>query len=127
MCLSGAMTEAAYFERIVDAGFGQIDVRRRRPYRVLDTETYGLEEPLVLESIDVVALAVPIPSDGPCVFTGRTVTYVGNEPRFDDGRGHVLERGLPLDVCDKTAALLGAKPDVIATPPTSHYAGGGCC
>lgn len=47
------------------------------------------------------------------IFTGRTATYVGRELRSDDGAGHMLERGLPLDVGDKTA--------------TWHYAGGGCC
>jgi hypothetical protein len=29
--------------------------------------------------------------------------------RFDDGRGHVRERDLPLPVCDNTAAALRAR------------------
>ncbi|GAC1541027.1 MAG: arsenosugar biosynthesis arsenite methyltransferase ArsM [Candidatus Velthaea sp.] len=127
MCLSGALTDAAYFERIIAAGFGTIEVRKRRPYRVLDEATYGLDAPLVLDSIDVVALAVPVPGDGPCIFTGRTATYTGAGQRFDDDAGHVLERGMPLDVCDKTAARLGAMSDVLITTSTWHYAGGGCC
>ncbi|GAC1310370.1 MAG: arsenosugar biosynthesis arsenite methyltransferase ArsM [Vulcanimicrobiaceae bacterium] len=127
MCLSGALTDAAYVARIVDAGFGAIEVRRRRPYRVLDAATYGLDAPLLLESIDLVARAIPIPADGPCVFTGRTATYVGSAARFDDGTGHVLERGVPLDVCDKTATKLGSNPEVMTTASTWHYAGGGVC
>ncbi len=127
MCLSGAMTDTEYIERIVAAGFGTVEVRRRRRYRVLDTETYGLDEQLVLESIDIVARAVGVPADGPCVFTGRTATYVGPEARFDDGAGHVLERGRPLDVCDKTAAALALQSNVVTTPPNWHYAGGGVC
>lgn len=119
--------EAAYFARIIDAGFGAIEVRRRRPYRVLDAATYGLDAPLLLESIDIVARAIPIPAGGPCIFTGRTATYVGIAPRFDDAAGHILERGLPLDVCDKTAAKLRLLPDVITTPSTWHYAVGGRC
>jgi len=127
MCLGGAVTYDRYVAEIVRAGFGQIEIRRRRPYRVLDRATYGLPEPIALESIDLVAFAVPVPDDGPCIFTGRTATYVGSAERYDDGRGHVLERGVPVGVCDKTAAALGRLEDVLTTPPTWHYDGGGCC
>jgi len=127
MCLGGALTYAAYLDRLVAAGFGQIEIRRKRPYRVLDRATYKLDSPLVLESIDLVAINVPIPSDGACIFSGRTISYVGPEPRFDDGAGHVLERGLPIDVCDKTAKLLASKSDIVATASTFHYDGAGTC
>ncbi|MCG8363074.1 MAG: arsenosugar biosynthesis arsenite methyltransferase ArsM, partial [Pseudanabaenales cyanobacterium] len=33
MCLSGALTYEQYIQRIVRAGFGQVEVRARRPYR----------------------------------------------------------------------------------------------
>ena len=83
----------------------------------------------VLESVEVVAIRSPVPADGPCIFAGETVIFVGADERFDDGSGHVIERDIPLDVCRKTAANLRAlgRSDLIVTPPTWHYAGGGCC
>ncbi|WP_427160805.1 arsenosugar biosynthesis arsenite methyltransferase ArsM [Aliinostoc sp. HNIBRCY26] len=129
MCLSGALTYAEYIQRIIDVGFGQIEIRARRPYRLLDSETYQLEQHLLLESLDSVAFKVAIPEDGACVFTGKTAIYAGNEPFFDDAAGHLLQRGIPAAVCDKTAAKLGAlKPsEIMITESTWHYSGGGCC
>jgi len=118
-----------YLAAIVAAGFGTIEVRGRRPYRVLDKRRYGLDEHLLLESVEVVAIKDPIPSDGSCVFTGRTATYVGAEERFDDGNGHLFSRDLPLGICDKTAAALErlGREDLVLTESTWHYPGDGCC
>lgn len=129
MCLSGSLTYEQYIQRIIRAGFGQIEVRARRPYRLLDAPGYGLEADLLLESLDTVCFNLPIPEDGACVFTGRTAIYRGSEPLFDDGAGHVLPQGIPTAVCDKTAAKLAQGfPDRIrVTGPTWHYSGGGCC
>jgi ubiquinone/menaquinone biosynthesis C-methylase UbiE len=129
MCLSGALTYEQYTQRIVDAGFGQVEIRARRPYRLLDRHSYRLEENLLLESLDSVAFKVPIPEDGPCIFTGQTAIYTGAEEMFDDSAGHVLQRGVPAAVCDKTAAKLGGllPGDVLITDSTWHYSGGGCC
>ncbi|MBF2097940.1 MAG: arsenosugar biosynthesis arsenite methyltransferase ArsM [Gloeomargaritaceae cyanobacterium C42_A2020_066] len=129
LCLSGALTYEAYVQQVVDAGFGQIEVRARRPYRVLDSLSYGLDQPLRLDSLDTVAYKVPIPADGACVFTGKTATYVGVKPYFDDQAGHRLERGLPAAICDKTARNLARQyaDQVMITESTWHYQGGGCC
>ncbi len=128
MCLSGALTYEGYVHHLVQAGFGQVEIRARRPYRLLDRQSYGLDEHLLLESLDSVSFKVPIPSDGACIFTGKTAIYTGAEPFFDDQAGHVLQRGLPAAVCDKTAAKLATTiPDVIVTQSTWHYDGGGCC
>lgn len=128
-CLSGALTLPRYLDSIVAAGFGTIEVRSRRPYRVLDRERYGLEAPILLESIEAVAIKDPVPEDGPCVFTGRTAIYVGADDYLDDGQGHVIARDLPLGVCDKTAAALErlGRSDLIVTASTWHYPGDGCC
>ncbi|WP_414753409.1 arsenosugar biosynthesis arsenite methyltransferase ArsM [Anabaena sp. CCY 9910] len=129
MCLSGALTYEEYTQRIIDAGFGQIEIRARRPYRLLDSQTYNLETHLLLESLDSVSFKVPIPEDGACIFTGKTAIYAGCEEFFDDKAGHILQRGIPATVCDKTAAKLATvKPkEVIITDSTWHYNGGGCC
>ncbi len=128
-CLSGCRTSARDIDTIVEAGFGTVEVRSRRPYRMLDRARYDLEEDLLLESLEVCGIRVPVPGDGPCVFTGRTAIYSGPEQCFDDGRGHLLVRDLPLGVCDKTAENLAAlgRTDLAVTESTWHYAGDGCC
>ena len=128
-CLSGALPLDDYLSELVAAGFGTLEVRARRPYRLLDRRRYDLEDDLLLESVEVVAIKDPIPSDGPCIFTGRTVIYVGEDESFDDGKGHLIRRDLPLGVCDKTAAALRAlgRADLHVTGPTWHYSGDGCC
>ncbi len=128
-CLSGALPLSEYLAALVDAGFGTLEVRARRPYRVLDAARYGLEDNLLLEAVEVVAIKDPVPADGPCIFTGRTAIYVGDEDTLDDGRGHVLLRDLPLGVCDKTASALEGlgRADLIVTKSTWHYPGDGCC
>lgn len=129
MCLSGALPLNEYVNALVQAGFGTIEIRGRRPYRLLDRERYNLDENILLESVEVVAIKDPIPADGPCVFTGRTAIYVGQEEFLDDGKGHILARDVPLGVCDKTANALGnlGRSDLLLTDSTWHYPGDGCC
>lgn len=129
MCLSGAVTYERYVEMIVAAGFGTIEIRARRPFRVLDPARYGTDRPILLESIEAAAVKEPVPADGPCVFAGQAAIYFGREEAFDDGCGHVLPRDVPLSVCEKTARRLASlgRPDLLVTPPTWFYGGGGCC
>ncbi len=129
MCLSGALTYEDYTQRIINAGFGQVEIRARRPYRLLDSQTYNLEDNLLLESLDSVSFKVPIPEDGACIFTGKTAIYAGSEEIFDDSAGHILQRGVPAAVCDKTAAKLAdfMPKEIIITDSTWYYDGGGCC
>jgi SAM-dependent methyltransferase len=129
LCLSGALSYNDYVQHLIRVGFGQIEIRARRPYRLLDTQTYGLETPLLLESLDSAAFKVPIPEDGACVFTGKTAIYQGTSDFLDDRAGHILNLGLPLAVCDKTAAKLSRSfpAEIMVTPSTWHYSGGGCC
>lgn len=129
MCLSGALTYDRYLGMLVDAGFGTIEVRARRPYRLLDPARFGVEAPILLHSLEVAAIADPLPADGACVFTGKTAIWFGADRRFDDGKGHLLERDRPLSVCDKTARNLAAlgRDDIAITESTWFYDGGGCC
>ena len=128
-CISGCLTYERYIDKIVSAGFGSVEVRSRSPYRLIDRRRYGLDQDVLLQSVEVCAIKVPVPADGPCVFTGRTAIYSGDEASFDDGKGHVLNRDVPLPVCDKTAAALNTlgRSDITVTDSTWHYAGGGCC
>ena len=129
MCLSGSITLDQYLAAMVAVGFGTLEVRARRPYRVLDPARYGVDQTILLESVEVAAIKDPIPDDGPCIFTGRTAIYFGPEDAYDDGAGHVLSSDMPLSVCEKTAAKLQRleRNDLLITAPTWFYDGGGCC
>lgn len=129
LCLSGAIPLNEYIRRLTDCGFGTIEVRARRPYRVLSPRHYNTERLIHIHSVEICAIKDPMPADGPCVFTGRTAIYFGDAPVFDDGKGHVMTPNQPLAVCDKTAAaLLGlGRDDVHVSESTWFYDGGGCC
>lgn len=129
LCLSGALTYEDYIQHLIAIGFGQVEIRARRPYRLLDTQNYQLDTPLLLESLDSVSFKVPMPEDGACVFTGKTAIYSGSDTILDDHAGHLLQQGVPLAVCDKTAAKFTQQfpQQVMVTDSSWHYAGGGCC
>lgn len=129
MCLTGAIPLADYIKRLTDVGFGTIEVRAKRPYRVLSPRHFATDTLIVIESVEICAIKDPMPADGPCVFTGRSAVYFGDAEVFDDGKGHVMTPNQPLAVCDKTAAALAAlgRDDVYLSGPTWFYDGGGCC
>ncbi len=77
MCLGGALTYQEYLNQIARANFGTIEIRSRRPYRLLDSKRYNLAENILLESIELVAYKDSVPDDGPCVFAGQTAIYFG--------------------------------------------------
>ena len=129
LCLSGSIPLNDYIKLLTDVGFGTIEVRAKRPYRILSPEHYPTEELIFIESVEVCAIKDPMPGDGPCVFTGKTAIYYGSEDFFDDHKGHVLLQNQPLAVCDKTANALTQlnRNDLHITGSTFHYDGGGCC
>ncbi len=129
LCLTGSLPLKEYIKAITDIGFGTVEVRARRPYRVLAPGQYATSEMIYIESVEVCAIKDPMPADGPCVFTGKAAIYYGDDPYFDDEKGHVLMPNQPLAVCDKTAANLAAlnRIDIFISPSTWFYDGGGCC
>lgn len=129
LCLSGSLPLWDYIKMITDAGFGTVEIRAKRPYRILDPKNYPTKELLFIESVEVCAIKDPMPEDGPCVFTGKAAIYYGNEECFDDNKGHVLLPNQPLAVCDKTAAALSKlnHPELFISDSTYFYDGGGCC
>ena len=129
LCLSGSLPLREYIKMITDVGFGTVEIRAKRPYRILDPENYDTDELIFIESVEVCAIKDPMPEDGPCVFTGKSAIYYGSEEYFDDGKGHTLLQNQPLAVCDKTAGALGdlGKKDIYISDSTYFYDGGGCC
>jgi len=129
LCLSGSIPLQDYLNLLIEVGFGTLEVRAKRPYRILDPAHYPTSENLYIESVEVCAIKDPVPDDGACIFTGKTAIYFGENDFFDDDKGHVLLQNQPLSVCDKTAATLQNlnRKDIFISPSTYHYNGGGCC
>ncbi len=129
LCLSGALPLKDYIKMITDIGFGTVEIRAKRAYRILDPKNYATDKLIYIESVEVCAIKDPMPADGPCVFTGKTAIYFGCEESFDDNKGHVLLPNQPLAVCDKTAGALAAlgRDDIYISGSTYFYDGGGCC
>ena len=129
LCLTGALPLSSYIKRLTDVGFGTIEVRARRPYRVLSPRHYPTDKLIIIESVEICAIKDPMPADGPCVFTGKAAIYFGDDDYFDDNNGHFLTRNQPLAVCDKTAAALATlgRNDIYVSASTWFYDGGGCC
>jgi len=129
LCLSGAIPLQEYLDVITSVGFGTVEIRARRPYRILDPKNYDTDELIFIESVEVCAIKDPMPKDGPCVFTGKTAIYYGDEKYFDDRAGHVMLKNQPLAICNKTAADLERlnRDDIFISESNYFYDGGGCC
>jgi len=129
LCLTGSLTLTDYINSITAIGFGMIEVRAKRPYRMLAPGQFPTDELLFIESVEIFAIKDAMPADGPCVFTGKVAIYYGDQEYFDDEKGHVLLPNQPLAVCDKTASNLAAlnREDIFISGSTFFYGGGGCC
>lgn len=129
LCLSGAIPFNDYLERITKVGFATIEVRARRPYRILDTNHYDTDKNIFIESVEICAIKDPMPKDGPCIFTGKSAIYFGKDDLFDDKQGHILLKNQPLSICDKTASQFEGlgREDIFISDSTYFYDGGGCC
>ena len=128
-CLTGAIPLKEYVKMITNIGFGTVEIRAKRPYRILDPKHYPTDEMIYIESVEICAIKDPMPKDGPCVFTGKTAIYFGEEEHFDDKKGHVLYPNQPMAVCDKTGGALASleREDLFISESTWFYDGGGCC
>lgn len=129
LCLSGSLPLADYVKALTDVGFGTIEIRARKPYRILDPKHYPTNDLIYIESVEVAAIKDPMPEDGPCIFTGKAAIYYGDNSFFDDDKGHILLQNQPLAICDKTAKALSdlGRNDIYISDSTFHYDGGGCC
>ena len=90
LCLSGSLPLWDYIKMITDAGFGTVEIRAKRPYRILDPKNYATDKLIYIESVEVCAIKDPMPADGPCVFTGKSAIYFGGEESFDGTYFHTL-------------------------------------
>jgi len=96
-CVSGAMREDLFLQAFEQAGFFGIELVKRdaHPWRTVR----GIE----FRSVTVVARKG---KQGPCLERGQAVIYAGPWKQVVDDDGHVLARGKPMAVCDKTFHIM---------------------
>jgi ubiquinone/menaquinone biosynthesis C-methylase UbiE len=123
MCLSGALNYDEYLNLIINAGFGTIEIRGRRPYRLLNKENYNLEQNILLETLELVAYKEAVPEGGGRIFAGETLIYYGEEDLLDEEGCLILPQDTPYPVSQKTAEYFRKlnRSDIMVTAPTYHY------
>lgn len=113
-CISGAYQERAFLSAFEEAGFYGIRVDKRdpAPWRTVE----GIE----FRSVTVTAYKG---KEGPCLERRQAVVYKGPWREVRDDDGHLLERGVPTAVCDKTFRIYTSEPygdDVYPVPPRTE-------
>ncbi len=100
-CVSGAMQETELLRAFEEAGFHGMTVLERpaRPWRTVE----GIE----FRSVTVAAYKG---KEGPCWERKQAVIYLGPFKEVTDDDGHVLPRGVPVAVCEKTFGLYARAP-----------------
>ncbi|MBI5503761.1 MAG: methyltransferase domain-containing protein [Deltaproteobacteria bacterium] len=110
-CISGAFEESAFLQAFVDAGFHGVEIVKRdaAPWRTVN----GIE----FRSVTVRAWKG---KQGACQDHNQAVIYRGPWSEVRDDDGHVLERGVPMAVCEKTFRIYTSEPyaaEIIPVPP----------
>ena len=110
-CLAGAFQESALLDAFAAAGFYGIEVLKRdpQPWRTVN----GIE----FRSVTVRAWKG---KQGECWEHNQAVIYRGPWSQVRDDDGHILPRGVPMAVCEKTFRLYTREPyagDIIAIEP----------
>lgn len=110
-CISGAYQEREFLRAFEAAGFYGIAIDKR------DAEPWQTVEGIEFRSVTITASKG---KEGPCLERNQAVIYKGPWSAVHDDDGHVLERGVPVAVCDKTFKIYTSEPygrDVIPVPP----------
>ena len=110
-CIAGALEARAFLAAFEEAGFHGIEILERAatPWRTVE----GIE-------FRAVTVAAFKGKQGPCWDANQAVIYRGPWREVKDDDGHMLVRGVPMAVCEKTYELYGRAPyggDVILVPP----------
>lgn len=115
-CISGAFQERAFLQAFADAGFYGIEIVKR------DVEPWRTVNGIEFRSVTVRAWKG---KQGPCWERNQAVIYRGPWSEVRDDAGHVLERGVPTAVCEKTFHIYTREPyarDIIAVEPRVRVA-----
>lgn len=110
-CISGAFQEREFLRAFEDAGFYGIAIVKR------DAQPWRTVEGIEFRPVTITAYKG---KQGPCLERLQAVIYAGPWRKVEDDDGHVLERGVPVAVCDKTYRLYNREPygaQIIPAPP----------
>jgi ubiquinone/menaquinone biosynthesis C-methylase UbiE len=100
-CISGALTEEAFVQAFVDAGFYGVRLLKR------DAQPWQTVNGIEFRSVTVEAFKG---KQGECFERNQAVIYKGPFKEVLDDDGHRMERGKRYAVCDKTYQLYKKPP-----------------
>jgi arsenite methyltransferase len=100
-CISGALTEEAFIQAFVEAGFYGVRILKR------DVQPWQTVEGIEFRSLTLEAFKG---KQGDCFERNQAVIYKGPFKEVLDDDGHRMERGLRYAVCDKTFQLYRKAP-----------------
>jgi ubiquinone/menaquinone biosynthesis C-methylase UbiE len=100
-CISGALTEQAFIQAFVEAGFYGARILKR------DAQPWQTVQGIEFRSMTIEAFKG---KQGACFERNQAVIYKGPFKEVLDDDGHRLERGLRYAVCDKTFQLYRKAP-----------------
>lgn len=115
-CLSGAFQEQEFIKAFTDAGFYGIETLQRQQ------EPWATIEGIEFRSVTLRAYKG---KDGPCDDYNQAVIYQGPWKSVTDDDGHVLRRGVPMAVCQKTYEIYNRAPysdQILPVPPSREVA-----
>ena len=122
-CISGAITEAAFVNKIKSLGFYGLEVINRYPYKEVDG----------FQFYSITIKAYKYKKSKECVYRGQYATYKGPFSFVSDD-GHTYPVGIPVEVCTDTAWKLLNPPykgmfilTDIQNPGTEKTCGPKCC
>ncbi len=115
-CIAGAFAESAFLTAFARAGFYGIEIVKR------DAEPWRTVRGIEFRSVTVRAWKG---KQGPCREHNQAVIYRGPWSEVRDDDGHVLQRGVPMAVCEKTFRIYTREPyggDIIPVEPRTPVA-----
>lgn len=99
-CISGAITEAEFFQTIKTIGFYGLEVVNRYPYKEVDGFNF----------YSITVRAYKYKKSQECKYIGQYATYKGPFSSASDDDGHTYPIGIPVEVCTDTSWKLSNPP-----------------
>lgn len=99
-CISGAITEAEFFNITRKIGFYGLEIVNRYLYKEVDGFTF----------YSITARGYKFKKSKECVYTGQYAIYKGPFGSVSDDDGHTYLTGIPVEICTDTAWKLSNPP-----------------
>ncbi len=99
-CISGAITEAEFFNITRKIGFYGLEIVNRYLYKEVDGFTF----------YSITARGHKFKKSKECVYTGQYAIYKGPCSNVSDDDGHTYPVGTPIEICTDTAWKLSNPP-----------------